>query len=207
MLLIGGGIYLFINKNNSYNYSIEEEKWIEENKNNSIDIYMPSDIAGLTLSGEGLFFDFISYFQDNTGLKINPVAYQINSKLNSNFSISLVDEFSDNDINLFTDEYIVISKVAPTTDFVKNITQVKIGVLKSEQELISNYFGSDIQYEPFDTKELLVNALNSDILNSPYILDTDRQEILNASDVYEPVKNLRDFQKVVSLFFIFAACY
>ena len=195
MLLIGGGIYLFINKNNSYNYSIEEEKWIEENKNNSIDIYMPSDIAGLTLSGEGLFFDFISYFQDNTGLKINPVAYQINSKLNSNFSISLVDEFSDNDINLFTDEYIVISKVAPTTDFVKNITQVKIGVLKSEQELISNYFGSDIQYEPFDTKELLVNALNSDNVN--YIVGLKSlylQDILkNKYHIYYHISDLNKY--------------
>ncbi len=162
MLLVGGGIYLFINKNNSYNYSIEEEKWIEDNKNNSIDIYMPSDLAGLTLSGEGLFFDFIDFFQNNTGLKINPVAYQINSEINSNFSITLVDELKENDINVFTDEYVVMSKVKPTDDSISKINQSKVGVLKSELELVSKYLGSNIQYVPYDTKQLLINALNTD---------------------------------------------
>lgn len=165
MLLIGGGIYLFINKNNSYNYSIDEEKWIEENKNNSIDIYMPSDIAGLTLSGEGLFFDFIEFFQNNTGLKINPVAYQINSELNSNFSVSLVDEPTENDVNILTDEYVIMTKVEPSDNIMNAINQSKIGVLKDELDLVSKYLGSNNQYLPYETKELLINALNNDEVN------------------------------------------
>ena len=193
--LVGGGVYLFVNKNNPYNYTIEEEKWIEENKNILIDIYMPSDIAGLTSSGEGLFFDFISFFQKNTSLKINPVAYQINSELNSNFSVALVDEVSNDDINLFTDEYIVISKVAPSTDIIQNISQAKVGVLKSEQDLISNYFGSNIQYVGYDTKELLINALNTDNINCIVGLKTlYLQDILkNKYHIYYHISDLNKY--------------
>lgn len=165
VLLIGSGVYLFLNKNNSLSYSIDEEKWIEDNKNNSIDIYMPSDISSLTLSGEGLFFDFIKFFENNTGLKINPVAYQINTELNSNFSIALVDEPSENDVNILTDEYVIISKYEPSDNIMENINQSKIGILKDEEELVTKYLGKDKQYVSYDTKELLINALNSDMVN------------------------------------------
>lgn len=55
--LIGGGVYLFTSKEEKFAYTIEEERWIEENKNAVIDLYMPSDIASLTLDGEGLFLN------------------------------------------------------------------------------------------------------------------------------------------------------
>ena len=53
LLCIGGGVFFLLNRQNSYSYSVDEEKWIDKNKNSSIDIYMPSDIAALSLSGDG----------------------------------------------------------------------------------------------------------------------------------------------------------
>ena len=62
--LIVGGIFLFKSNDTSTKFSLEEEQWIEKNKNQPIDIYMPSDIASITLAGEGLLFDYIDYLKN-----------------------------------------------------------------------------------------------------------------------------------------------
>ena len=45
VLLLIGGVFFLLIRQNSYSYLIDEEKWIERNKNSSIDIYLPIDIS------------------------------------------------------------------------------------------------------------------------------------------------------------------
>ena len=164
--LIAGGTYLYLNKENENNYTIDEQRWIEDNKNKSIDVYMPSDILSLTSAGEGLFFDFTDYFNKNTGVKINPVAYQLGNEVNGNYSIQLVDKLESDDINFLTDEYVVISK--SEENMYSNASQLsglKVGVLESDKEMLPEYIGTDVQLTPYATKELLLGALKTDTVN------------------------------------------
>lgn len=154
-------LILNLGKDNNYSYTVEEEKWIEKNKNNIIDVYMPSDVTSLTASGEGLFFDFINYFTENTGIKVNPIAYQINEQIDSNYSILLVDNKMKNDIVLLKDEYVIISKETLYYSSIDELVNVKIGVLNDEKDVISNYLGESLSYSSYTNKELLLSALNN----------------------------------------------
>lgn len=165
ILLIVGGLYLFFNKENKYKYTIDEQKWLEENKNNVIDLYMPSDVAILTLSENGILFDFVDYFTKDAKVKINPVAYQLGEQINSDYSIVLVDQKSENDIKIMDDEYVVITKNSGLYNDSSNLVGLKIGVLKDEAELIAPYLDSNITYIPYESKELLLNALKTDAVN------------------------------------------
>ena len=149
LLCIGGGVFFLLNRQNSYSYSIDEEKWIEKNKNSTIDIYMPSDIAALTLSGEGIFFDFVEDFNKNTGLKLNPLAYQLGNEVSSDYSILLVDEVEKDDITILDDEYVVISKNIDLENNTKFLNTKKIGLLKSEEEVLKTYLGVNNAYTSY----------------------------------------------------------
>lgn len=157
---IGGISYFYFKKDKGNSYSISEQKWIESNKNQSIDIYLPSDIPALTESGKGVFFDFINKFSKNTGLKVNPIAYQLGNAVNGNYSIQIVDKVEDDDIKLLTDEYILMSKNVGIISDSYKITNYKIGVLESEKELVESYLGTNV-YVPYKTKELLLAALKN----------------------------------------------
>ena len=165
ILLIVGGLYLFFNKENKYKYTIDEQKWLEENKNNIIDLYMPSDIAVLTSSGNGVLFDFVDYFTKDAKVKINPVAYQLGEQINSDYSIVLVDEKGENDIKIMDDEYVVIAKNSGLYNDSSSLVGLKIGVLKDEAELVAPYLDPNITYIPYESKEALLNALKTDAVN------------------------------------------
>ena len=162
LLCIGGGVFFLLNRQNSYSYSVDEEKWIDKNKNSSIDIYMPSDIAALSLSGDGLFFDFIEDFNKNTNIKLNPLAYQLGSEVSSDYSILLVDETEKDDITILEDEYVVISKHLNLLNNTKFLSTKKVGILKSDEELIKKYIGLESVYTVYETKDALLNALKLD---------------------------------------------
>ena len=108
--LILTGTFIVIKKNSTISYSISEEKWIEQNKNNSIDLYIPSEISILSSSGNGIVFDFVSFFSNDTNVKINPLAYQLGNEVSSDYSVLLVENEEKNDILLLEDEYILFSK-------------------------------------------------------------------------------------------------
>lgn len=196
------GVYLFLNKQNSYNYSIDEQKWIEENKNTVIDLYMPSDINSLTESGTGLFFDFTNFFTKNTGIKINPIAYSISNETSGSNILLLTDKVLENDIEILSDEYVIIKKDQGLYNDIKDFANQKIGILENEKELLSSYLTSDMSITPFASKELLLASLENgtvdaivglksiylgDILNNKYhisyhISDLKKYYVLRIDD-------------------------
>lgn len=158
-------LYLFVFKSNEFAYSVDEEKWIEQNKNNVIDIAMPSDIPIFTMSGEGVLFDFTSFAQENIGIKINPVAYQLGTTVNSKYSIQLVDEVKDDDIKILQDEYVIIGKQEGFVDDLSKFSNLKVGILDSDKEYVQKYLPENITYVSYATKELLIQGLTKDEVN------------------------------------------
>ena len=153
--LIVGGIFLFNSNDTSTKYSLEEEQWIEKNKNQSIDIYMPSDIASITLAGEGLLFDYIDYLKKDVNLSFNPVAYTIGTEVNGEYAILLTDKVEKDDLVFLKENYTIISKDNIVINNETDLTNLKIGVLKSDYEEASKALPG-ITLIPYDTKDLLL---------------------------------------------------
>ncbi len=153
--LIVGGIFLFKSNDTGTKYSLEEEQWIEKNKKQSIDIYMPSDIASITLAGEGLLFDYIDYLKKDVNLSFNPVAYTIGTEVNGEYAILLTDKVEKDDLVFLKENYTIISKDNIVINNETDLANLKIGVLKSDYEEASKALPG-ITLIPYDTKDLLL---------------------------------------------------
>ena len=181
---IGVGIFLYVNKTSEHEFSSSEQQWLEKNKVYAIDFYMPSDIAGLTYMGDGVFFDFINDMQERTGLDFNEIAYQASTSLeDKEFAIELVNKVEENQILMFTDHYVIITFNNNIYTNPSEINGLKLGVQTSQQEEISKYLtGSTIEYVPYETLDELSTNLqtNNGTLDGVIVLKSlFLDEILN----------------------------
>lgn len=161
LLGIGTGVYFFLNPIENNAFSVNEQQWLEKNKNNVVDFYMPSDISGLTYMGKGVFFDFLNGLSKKTGLTFNPTAYKVMNEVDDKaYSIELVNEVKENQILMFKDNYVMITfnnKIYTTIEDIKNI---KIGILAETEEEVRKYLaGSQIEYVLYDNIDELSQAL------------------------------------------------
>lgn len=131
----------FYDKNN---LSVAEEQWISENKTKLIDIDIPKNINMFSIEGDGIFFEFIEYLEEETELSFNKNLYDKYTD-NGNLSFSLSKDsnllfhedyyvvLSTKDINIHKYEEIENSKVGTTSTIIPRITKV----YKSEMEYIT----------------------------------------------------------------------
>ena len=154
------GIIFFTKKDNVY--TIDEKQWIENNKNKVIDISILSDIPIINYNGNGLLFAFLEDIEKDLGLKFNKAAYKLDSTIKNDFVFKLVDNKSDNELLILQDNYILISSNNKVYTDIKNINDLKIGVLSSDISKFNNIFNESVTLESFDSINDLYNGLISD---------------------------------------------
>ena len=59
-----GGVYLFFNYKNKYALTLNENKWIDSNKRNMIDVALLNDVSIFSYEGEGIVYDYLEYVTD-----------------------------------------------------------------------------------------------------------------------------------------------
>lgn len=160
MVGAGVGVYFYLNNATETEFTSAEEQWIEKNKVYAIDFYMPSDIAGLTYMGDGVFFDFIIDMEERTGLDFNEVAYQVTTSVtDKEYAIELVNEVKDNQVLMFTDHYVVVTYDKKLYTSPTELQGLKLGVLSDSQENVSKYLnGANVEYVSFETLDELTNS-------------------------------------------------
>lgn len=159
---IGTGTYFYFYQKENLAFSASEQQWLEKNKNNVVDFYMPSDIAGLTYMGKGVFFDFLKGLSKKTGLTFNATAYKVMNEIEEkDYSIELVDEIKDNQILILKDNYVIITFAEEIYTSIGEIKNLKIGILAENEEDIRKFLsGSEIEYVLYDNIDELSIALN-----------------------------------------------
>ncbi len=163
---IVGSVIFFQSRQDNYKYSVEEQNWLDDHKNDIIDFYMPNDIASLTLAGDGLFFDFVDYFTNDTDITINPVAYNIGEEYSNEYGIVLVDKLADGDIKILDDNYVIVTKQNVIYPSVDAMTDLKIGYIKTEGQEVLDALGSTLNYVGFDSKDLMLQGMTNDTIDA-----------------------------------------
>lgn len=170
------GWYFFTNQkeNNNYKLSLSEQQWIENNKNNVIDFYIPSNIDVFSYLGKGVFFDFLDSFTEYTDLKTNKIPYKLsNDKSKYNYAFEFSNTVDANQIEVYKDNYVYLSTDHEIYNDVKN---KKIGIIKDDKDIITNYLNDQtLEYEVFDSLEELKDAY------APLVLDDE--EVIKTTDV------------------------
>ena len=116
----------------SSSFSIIEKNWINKNKNNVIDISTYNDVPIYGYNGEGIIFSFLEDFSKDYGISFNRVSYFSDNNGNLKDSafriLNYNDELSDNDILMYEDEYVIVSKEDKLLDDIRDIDSAKLGV-------------------------------------------------------------------------------
>ena len=158
---LGTGIYFYLNRLEDTSFSTNEQQWLEENRNYVVPFRMPSDIAGLTNMGEGVFFDFLDYLSDRTGLTINPVAYKYGSDIqDAEYAVEIVSAVSSNQLEVLTDHFVIITRENVTYTTANGLAGKRIGVLERYEEDAKKYLvGSNIELVVFESEQELNRSL------------------------------------------------
>ena len=103
-----------VNKRNNEQgvFSLLEKRWIEKNKNTSVDVSVLNDIPIFGDEGEGVFFDFLDDFTKETGIKFNKIPYKLGDTPSSKyyFEMKSNSKLKSTDLLFYSDEYALVSK-------------------------------------------------------------------------------------------------
>lgn len=151
----------------SFNYkkdafSLDEKKWIDENKNKVIDISILNEIPILSYNGKGLIFDLLSDIEKETGLTFNTNAYKITENKSNNYNFKLVNKKSKNDILVLRDNYVLVLKDNMTFSTLEDINNLNIGLLKEDFDTIKSMLNETNNLTSYDDTNTLISSLNSE---------------------------------------------
>lgn len=188
-----GTLYYITSTVNNYTYT--EKNWITENINTSIDIYVEPGLPIFSLNGEGVFFDYINALKNDTGLSLNVVT----DPESSNYKFENKNSVDKEDIVLFKDHFVVISK----EDNLSKLTDLsgkKVGIIASDKETISYYLTgyNSISYKEYKTFDELNTAYTSKIVDYLIVPMYKHMDKIISSD-YEIIYHLDGLYSYYSL--------
>lgn len=191
-------------ENTSLNLS--ERRWIENNKEDVINISIANNIPGFSSEGEGVFFDFISKLEESTGLSFNLISYDANSDTVENdlyFEIIMgqdVNNLSDDDMVFFRDYYVLVSKNEEKITDPTSIINKRIGVLSSDLADVSYFIPSvnSVSYTSYQNADEIRSALQNDSVDYIAIPKT-RYASFIISNSYHVVYNITELREAYVL--------
>ena len=170
LAIISLGIYLFLNKQDkNTTLTILEKQWIEKNKNEVIDLSIVNNVPVFNYEGSGVFFDFIDSLEETTELNFNKLSYEIDKEPTSDYAFKIVDKVEDNQILIYEDNYVLITKENIKYNNLDEIGSYTVGVLSEDLENINYYLKSNenFLYKSYSNSTKLLN----DMINASSEID------------------------------------
>lgn len=166
ILIIAGGIYYFYtNEDNKTTLNLLEKQWIESNKNNVIDFGVTNNIPIFNVSGEGVVFDFLTALEADTKISLNEIPYEKSADVKTEYSFKLVNKASKNDILVYRDNYVLLTKNKIRYHNLRDIKSLTIGVLDKNLASVNTYLNeaSNLTYKPYANVTELLAATETDV--------------------------------------------
>ncbi len=159
-------LYYYYNREDQNSLTVSDKKWIKDNQSTVVDLEL---ISNYPIYGEnGIFYEFVKDFEEDTGLDLNVIPYLKTGKPSSSglrFRILKNEEkMSDNDLLLAEDVYVAIGKTQVKINRVTDFKNITIGVFTEDVGEISYYLktGTNVTYKPYETISELTSALDTD---------------------------------------------
>ena len=154
------GVFFFTRQDKETSFTIFEKQWLENNKSKVIDISILKDIPVINYNGSGVLFDFLSDFEDVTGLDLNMIAYQNVDEIKTDYSFQVVTQRQDNDILVYSDNYALLTNTNIKYNKLSEIHDMVIGVLESDLEKVSNIMDTNnVTFKTYATIDEMTNAI------------------------------------------------
>ena len=169
------GIFILNYSKDDYSFSILEKKWINDNTSNVIDVSIYNDVPIYGKNGKGIAFDILDEFTESYGINFNKVSYSIDSSSDlKDVSFRVLDStvnLSNNDILLYEDSYVLVSKESTSIDRISDIHDIELAVLSSDMSNISSYLtdSDNVSYLPKNDIGEIELALNNEEVKYAFI--------------------------------------
>lgn len=164
VLLIFGGIYFFTKQDKETSFTILEKQWLENNKTKIIDISILKDIPVINYNGSGILFDFLDDFESVTGLEFNRIAYQNSDEIKSEYSFQVVEQKSDKDILIYSDNYALLTNNLVKYNKLSELNGMTIGVLESDLSKVQNAMdGINVNFKTYASIAELVQGITPSV--------------------------------------------
>ena len=193
-------IFILNYTKDSSSFSLLEKNWINSHKSNVIDVSVYNDVPIYGQDGEGIIFSYLEEFTNSYGIEFNKVSYLQNGNVNmKNVSFRIMnysDELGDNDILMYKDYYVIVSKDNKSINDIDELKDKTVGVLDDDVSNVRYFLndGSGIKFVSCKDIDELISNLDSDIVsyvvmpNNLYlddILSNDLQIVYHLSDIYK----------------------
>ena len=180
--------------------SLNEKKWIENNKKNVINVSIANDIPVFSKDGIGVFFDYINKLEEETKLSFNLISYDpTESLIKNDIYYEVINQndsskITDKEMVIFKDYYVLIGKVNEKIVDPDDIINKSIGVLSDDLANLNYYISPEngVTYTPYKSKEDLKNAIKSDEVDYiavpkieylDYVLSNNLHIVYNITDM------------------------
>ena len=162
------GIFILNYSKDNSSFSILEKKWINDNTSNILDVSIYNNVPVYGKNGKGVAFDFLDEFTEKYDINFNKVSYSINNTSNfKSIAFKIVDssvDLSENDILLYEDKYVLVSKNKKSIDRISDIENINIAVFSNDLGLISSSLidAKNVSYSPKNNIEEINTSINNE---------------------------------------------
>lgn len=158
-VLIGIVVFSIFQDKNKLNS--KEKSWLKNNSKQFIDVRVLNDVNTFGFNGQGVFFDFLNDFKKKYSLGINVITYN-HGAISPGISFQLNNTVSPEDVVLYKDHFVVVSKTSQAINNINDLNDKKIGVLNTDLSYVSYYLSHNkITFEQYNDLGLLVESLPS----------------------------------------------
>lgn len=164
LILGGSGYYYFVKQDKNTTLTIAEREWIEDNKNNRIDISLPTTLPIFSYEGKGLFFDFLVDIETSTGLEFNKLSYNLMNSPTSDYAFVRTNKKEEEDILIYEDNYVLLTKENVKYTHLEDITMMTIGVLNQNVDATRQYLRENggLTFQEYMDVNSLIQAFTND---------------------------------------------
>ena len=198
VLILGsiGVVRFFTKEDQKTALTVVEKKWIEDNKNNVIDFATLNNVPIVSDNGSGLLFDFLDDLETETDLEFNKLSYDNGEDTTAKYSLTKQNEVSSDDLVLYQDNYILVTKENDYYTDVDEIKDLTIGVLNDDQKAIEEYLtgSSNITYKTYDSNDAVLNALTNNEVTAIVLPKLDYLESILTSDDIHISYNITEYK-------------
>ena len=132
-LVVGFFATLYYITSTVNNYSYSEKKWINDNKDTRLDVYVENGLPVFSDNGKGVYYEYLKSLKETTGLTIEAsTSDNTDVKLNNKTSVD------PEDIVIYKDHFVVIGK-KESVNKLSDLSNKSLGVINTDKETIERY--------------------------------------------------------------------
>ena len=168
LVVIGIAIGLYFILNDKDKLTVSERNWVNQNIGTIQNINVINNVNVFGKNGSGVFYDFISDFETEYGLSINPITFNEGSNP-SGISFGVKNIVDDNDILFYTDHYVLVGKNNDYISTEEDLNGKNIDILSKDLSYVSKYVkkASNVVFKQFENIDEIILDMNE---NDTYML-------------------------------------